>query len=329
MVSSGEKGNPVGRNRIGSSLIWLGALAVLLCLPLALDDFQIGLAVEILIWGLFAMGFDLIYGYLGMLSFGQSIFFGTGAYAAAFALIVGKTNLWAAVGLAIAVAGLFAALVGALMVRVSHHFFMILTIIFSLVVSLVLQSGHWRWLTGGYGGRSFGIPLLSVGPWDVSLIHPRNSYYFTLSFVGAAFLFSRRLVTSPLGRVFISIRENEDRARLIGYNIERYKLAAFVIAGALSGLAGSLYAVTSRYTNVVFFHWTTSGDAIVSAVLGGTGTLMGAYLGAGFVILFKDYVSSWIQNANLLIGVLLVLVVRMAPSGFLGTLRGYWGRHAS
>lgn len=303
---------------IGTTLLWL---------PLALDDFQTVLVAEIMIWGLFAMAFDLIYGYVGMLSFGQSIFFGAGAYAFAFSLLVPRTNLWLAIGLAVLVAALSAALVGSLIVRATHHYFMILTIIFSLVVTLVLQSGHWRWLTGGYGGRSFAIPRLPLGPWEVDLVNPINSYYFTLSLVAPAFLLCRRLLASPLGRIFISIRENEERARLVGYNVERYKLVAFIIAGGLSGLAGSLYAVNFRYTNLVFFHWTTSGDAIVSAVLGGTGTLSGAYVGAGFLILFKDYLSSWIQNANILIGIVLILVIRIAPVGFVGVLRDYWGRY--
>jgi branched-chain amino acid transport system permease protein len=313
---------------IGSRLAVLAAAAACFGLPFALDDFQTVLLGEIMIWGLFAMGFDLIYGYLGLLSFGQSMFFGAGAYAVAFALIIAKTNVWAAVGLAVIVAAAFAAVTGLLVVRATHHYFMILTIIFSLVVTLILQSGHWRWLTGGYGGRTFTVPTLPLGPWEVSLGSPLSNYYFILSLVGAAFFICRRMLASPLGKVFLSIRENEERARLVGYNVERYKLIAFVIAGAVSGLAGGLYAITFRYTNLIFFHWTTSGEAIVSTVVGGAGTLIGAYLGAGFLLVFKDYLSSWIENANILIGILLVLVVRVAPVGFVGVLRGYWGRHA-
>lgn len=318
--------------RWGRTRTWLITLTVtagLLWIPMSLDDYQTVLMAEIMIWGLFAMGFDLIYGYVGMLSFGQSIFFGAGAYAVPFALIVAKTNLWAALGLAVTVAAVAAAVMGLLIVRASHHYFMILTVIFSLIVSLVLQSGHWRWLTGGYGGRSFSIPSLPVGPLgEVNLVNnPLANYYFTLVLVGSSFLLCRRLLASPLGKVFISIRENEERARLIGYNVERYKLIAFVIAGAVSGLAGGLYAITFRYTNLVFFHWTTSGDVIVSTVIGGAGTLMGPYIGTGFLIIFKDYVSSWIENANILIGVVLVLMVRMAPLGIVGILRGSRARY--
>lgn len=305
------------------------AAVILLLLPRILDDFQTVLVAEILIWGLFAMAFDLIYGYVGLLSFGQSIFFGIGAYAVAFAIIVAHANLWMAIALAMLGAALVAGLIGAIIVRAAHHYFMVLTIIFSLIITLVLQSGHWRWLTGGYGGRSFAIPTLPVGPWDVSLLSPANTYYFTTAMVVAAFLLCRQLLASPLGKVFVSIRENEERARLIGYDVERYKLIAFVAAGALSGLAGGLYAVAFRYTNLVFFHWTTSGEAIVSAVIGGTGTLVGAYLGAGVLILFKDYASSWMENANILIGIILILVIRAAPAGLVGVVRAYWGRHVT
>jgi branched-chain amino acid transport system permease protein len=306
----------------------IGGLVALLSLPLVLGAFETVLVTEILIWGLFAMGFDLIYGYLGMLSFGQSVFFGAGAYAVPWALLVGGSNLWVALGLAIVVGSVLSAAVGSLAVKTTDHYFLILTIIFSLVISLVLQSGHWRWLTGGFGGRPFTIPTLPLGPWELNLVEPRTNFYFVIAVVGAAFMACRRLVTSPLGKVFVGIRENEDRARLVGYRIERYKLVAFVVAGAVSGLAGGLYAVTFRYTNLIFFHWTTSSEVIVSTIVGGAGTLVGPYLGTGFLILFKDYVSSAVAYAGIVVGLVVIGVVRVAPGGVVGVMRALAERHA-
>lgn len=303
--------------------------AVLAALPLVLDDFDTVLMSEVMIWGLFAMGFDVIYGYLGMLSLGQSIFFGTGAYAVPFALMVWGTNLWAALALAVVASAVAALAVGLVAVRTSHLYFLVLTIIVSLVVLLVLQSGHWRWLTGGYGGRPFATPGLWVGPWTVDLVNPRANCYFVLAVVGAAYLLCRRILDSPLGRIFLSIRENEERARLIGYDVERYKLLAFIIAGGVAGLAGGLYAISFRYTNLVFFHWTTSGVAVVSTVVGGAGTLVGAYVGTGVFLLLKEYLSSHVEHANVLIGIILILVVQLAPGGAIGLLRRFWGRYAA
>lgn len=304
-------------------------VAAVLGLPLVLGDFETVLVTEIMIWGLFAMGFDLIYGYLGMLSFGQSVFFGAGAYAVPYALLVGGTNLWIALGLAIVVGAALSAAVGSLAVKTTDHYFLILTIIFSLVISLVLQSGHWRWLTGGFGGRPFTIPTLPLGPWRLDLVEPRTNFYFIAAVVGLAFVVCRRLVSSPLGKVFVGIRENEERARLVGYAVERYKLVAFVIAGAVSGLAGALYAITFRYTNLVFFHWTTSSEVIVSTIIGGAGTLVGPYVGTGFLILFKDYVSSAVAYAGIVVGVMVLAVVRVAPGGVIGLVRAFADRHAS
>jgi len=313
----------VQRKFPASFLIPIASAFVLL--PFYLDDYHIMLMSEILIWGLFAIGFNLIYGYLGMLSFGQSIFFGAGAYSFAFAIVVAKLNIVLSLCFAILVPAFFAAIIGLVAVRTRNHYFMIITMIFSVVVLMVLQSGHWRF-TGGYGGIPFEIPKLQLGLVDIHLEIQQNSFYFILCVFTLALFFCKRILDSPLGMVFLSIRENEERARIIGYNIYRYKLIAFILSGALSGLAGGLYAVNFRYTNLVFFHWTTSINVIVATVIGGAGTLVGPLLGTSFIILFKEYMTSWSHYAGIIIGVILILIVCLSPGGFAGMILNFYSK---
>src|SRR5581483_3782665 len=138
--------------------VLLAVLAALLAVPAVLTPYYRIVVAEVLVWGLFGMAFDLLFGYTGMLSFGQALFFGAGAYGAAFAIFRLGAGLWGSLAFALLVATGFAAAVGFFAVRVSGHYFLVLTITVSVLVFLVLESGHWRWITGGYSGRPFPAP---------------------------------------------------------------------------------------------------------------------------------------------------------------------------
>ncbi len=143
-----------------------------------------------------------------------------------------------------------------------------------------------------------------------------------LAVVAAAFLAAALVIRSPWGRVFVSIRENEQRARLIGYDVERYKLLAFMLSGLLSGVAGALYALTFRYSNASLLHWTVSGQAVVWAIVGGAGTLLGPFIGTGLLAGLTDYISFWFEDYLILIGIVIVVTVIFAPRGILGLVTG-------
>ena len=126
---------------------------------------------------------------------------------------------------------------------------------------------------------------------------------------------------SPLGKVFIAIRENEDRAQLIGYNVQRYKLLAFVIAGGFSGLAGGLYSITLKYASANFLHWSVSGHAVVYTIVGGMGTLIGPVIGTGLIMSLEHYLINLFEGTELIIGIVLVIMVILAPQGIIGLLK--------
>jgi branched-chain amino acid transport system permease protein len=156
---------------------------------------------------------------------------------------------------------------------------------------------------------------------QIDLTDIKGNYYFVLTIVAISFLFLRRMIQSPLGKVFISIRENEERARLIGYNAQRYKLIAFMIAGGLSGLAGGLYSLTLKYASAGYLHWSVSGHAVVYTIVGGMGTLIGPALGAGIVMSLEHYLINFLQATDLVVGIVLVAMVLMAPKGLVGLIQ--------
>jgi branched-chain amino acid transport system permease protein len=300
--------------------LWRGAaLLALLLAPLQLGEFAKVLLTEILVWAIFAMAFDLMYGYTGMLSFAQATFFGIGSYACTLSILHWGAGLLPAIALGVLVATAVSCLIGYLAVRVSGVHFAILTIIFALV--LFYLGLNWRWLTGGDDGLSLKVPALQLGNLALSLYDPVTNYYFILFFFCAAYLLIRQVIESPLGKIFISIRENEDRARLIGYDVEQYKLIAFIIAATFCGLAGSLYSLTTRFANVRLLHWTVTSDAVVWTIVGGAGTLSGPVLGTALLVSLTDYVSSWFENHRIITGCITVFFVLAAPQGIVGFIR--------
>ena len=294
-------------------------LLIFIVLPFFIDLFYQTFLTELFVWMLFAISFDLIFGYTGLLSFGQALFFGLGGYSVAIAIMRFGLNSGIGLLLSVIVPIFFACFVGYFSVKLTGIHFVIITIIFALMGSTLGET--WTWLTGGADGLNFLPPPIRVGLFQIDVMDIKSNYYLVLFFAATTYLFLRRMVHSPLGKVFISIRENEDRAQLIGYNVQRYKLIAFLIAGGLSGLAGGLYTLTLKYASAGFLHWSISGHAVVYTIVGGMGTLMGPVLGAGIVMSLEHYLVNFLQATDLVVGIVLVFMVLMAPKGLIGLIQ--------
>jgi branched-chain amino acid transport system permease protein len=316
---------PVTAGRLARRLGLAVVAGFLATAPFVLEEFEAGLVAEILIWSILAMALDLLFGYTGMLSFGQALFFGVGAYGMAFGAEALHLSLLPALACAVVAAGLAAALTGYFAVRLSWHYFAIITIIFSLVVYFFAVSRSD--LTGGDDGLPVAVPpIATIGGLEVTVYEPVVEYYFVLVLAAASFLVLRRLTRTQVGLTFCAIRDNAARAALLGYDTFRYRWLAFVIAGLFSGLAGGLFAMKTRYASAAYLFWTVSGDAVIWTVVGGAGTLVGPVVGTALLIGLRDYVSAWFEHYLILIGLIAIVIVLMAPQGLVGLLRSRPGR---
>lgn len=289
--------------------------------PWFLRDYQRIFLAEILIWGLFAMSFALVYNWGGMLSFAQAVFFGAGGWGFNVATLRFQFGTWGAVLCAVVVAGALAVPIGYVATRVRHHHFLIVTVIVSVLFTTALSSGHWRWIAGPYVTYAFTfVPEVHLGVATLGFNDEIVAYYFTATMVGLAVAGASLLVASPFGRALLAVGDNEVRAQLIGLDVKRLRWMMFVIGAAVAGLSGCLYALLSRYTSLDFWDWTYSGKAVAMAILGGAGSLAGPFLGTAFYMVSTEYLSRHFQQFIVLVGVLLLLVVRYAPDGLWGLL---------
>ena len=305
-------------NPLAFFLVFGILVLILAILPFFMELFFQTFITEILIWVLFAISFDLIFGYTGLLSFGQALFFGVGGYTIAILILKAGWSAGYSLLLAVLVPIVFAWFVGYFSVKLTGIHFVIITLIFALIGSTIGET--WS-VTGGADGLVFPVTPLQFGLFQVDLMDIRSNYYFVLVLAALSYLMLRRIVQSPLGKVFISIRENEDRAQLIGYNVQRYKLLAFVIAGGFSGLAGGLYSLTLKYASANFLHWSVSGHAVVYTIVGGMGTLIGPVIGTGIIMSLEHYLIKLFEGTELIIGIVLVIMVILAPQGLIGILK--------
>ena len=303
----------------------LGGFAVvvigLALFPLVSGNYPVKLLQEILIWGIFAMSLDLLMGYAGMVSFGHSAFFGIGGYVAALAL-ARSPGLVSALVLPALAAGLIALVIGFFSIRVSGVYFIMLTLAFSQMFYAYTFQVSWLGAEDGL----VGIPRPTVPGLDVGGLRGFHAYLLTLVMLTALGLW--RVVRSPFGHVLRGIHENEARMEALGYAVDRYKLVAFMIAGVVAGVAGSLYVQFNGSITPDAFFWKTSGEALLMVIIGGTGTLGGALLGSAAFILLQSLVSTYTERWMLILGATFISFVLFAPGGIVGALRGRVGLRA-
>ena len=294
---------------------WCGFLLALALVPLT-GNYVTGLIAEILIFAIFAMTLDLLIGYTGLMSFGHAAFFGVSAYTVVILGVHLGLSGWIGFAAGIVVAAVTAFVIGFFAIRVSGIPFLMITMAFAQLLMSV--SVKWRSVTGGTDGLSgFHRPTL----FGLSLEHRPTEYYVVaVGFLVVLFLL-RKLIASPLGSIFIGIKENEQRMQAAGYPVQRFKLLAFTIAGAFAGVGGGLYALHNAFVSSDILHWSLSGDAIIMVILGGTGTIIGPAIGAAAFLLLKNVVSSYTDYWLLWVGTIFILCVMFLPQGLWGFVR--------
>ena len=312
-------------------LSWRGWLvfAALAALPLTpwMSKYYMLLAFDALLFGAVAMSLDLLMGYTGLVSFGHTAFFGLGAYATAVLLERGVLSLWLCLGFAAVAVGAYALTVSYFATARRGIYFALLTLIFAEVIYTFFR---YTQTFGGSDGIQ-GLPPFEVAP-GLAVDAPARLYYLVVAYLLLAYLACRVIVRSHFGQVLVAIRENEDRARFLGYNVQRYKMAACLISAVLTGLAGALYPGRSAYATPDLLHWSVSGELLIMVMIGGLGTLVGPIIGGVFFIVLQEKVSSYVQWYNIVVGLVLVLIVLFVPRGLLGlrqALRGRSGREAA
>ncbi len=300
------------RNR---SLLVIAALVVV---GLALPWFVYPVvAIDLVCFGLFAVSLDLLFGYVGLLSFGQALFWGGGGYVAAILLARAHVDITVAILAGVLYAVVLAAIVGAIAVRRSGIYFAMIT----LGVAQIQYFSAFQLvdLTGGENG----LPLNGRGTlFGLALENDRAFYYLVFALVALGVWFALRLTRSPFGSVLQAMRENEPRAIALGYRVDRYKLAVFTIAGGLAGFAGALYALGNRLAGLEMVDWHTSGSVVMMTVLGGVGTIVGPIVGAGLFESLDYFVSKTAigQETNLVMGAIFALCVLLFRRGIVGEL---------
>ncbi|WP_435360737.1 branched-chain amino acid ABC transporter permease [Haloarchaeobius sp. DFWS5] len=289
-----------------------------------------GLTTLILIWGIFTMGFDLLHGYTGLLSFGHAAFWGTGSMVAGLLIEYAGIDFPLVVVLVGLLATVFVAwIIGYLSLRRGGIYFAILTLAFGQMLYFTMF-GPLGTYTGGedgllleVGGLAGVIPLDAGVPILTPLGLVGSWLYFVVALITVVSVaVAHRILKSPYGLVFRAIRENEQRAEFVGLNVWRYKLAAFVLSGAFAGLAGGLFTVYKGTTSAETFYWLVSGEVVIMSILGGVGTLFGAFFGAGIYLYMSNVLNSTLGSTwHLLLGLMFVIVVWLFPGGLWGGIQ--------
>lgn len=291
-------------------------IAFLLVFPL-LMPYQ-ALAINILIFGLFAVGFNLLFGYTGLLSFGHAAFLGVGSYLTGIGMVhMGLPWGWAVL-LGVASAALVGVVMGYLAIRTRGIYFSMVTLALAQIVYYAFYKAE-RWTGGENGLRGIQVPQMEVFGVTLDFLNPNTKYYVILAFVAVALWFVSRLLASPFGAVIEAVRENEKRAAACGYDVARTKLLVFVISAAICGLAGALRALHLSVVPIESLHYLLSGQAVMMCLLGGMGTFFGPFIGAGVFLTLEDVVTTLTKHWMAIVGAVFMFFVLFFPAGIWGT----------
>jgi branched-chain amino acid transport system permease protein len=292
---------------------WLILLTIIFIIaPTFLSEFYLTVLCEALVMSLFALSFNLLFGYMGQLSFGQAAFYGLGGYTVAMLIMKAHFNFWLSIIAGVLVAGIIGLVVGFFCVRLRGIYFAVLTLAFGqLIFSVVFK---WHKFTGGDDG------IQGVFPPDF-LKSPTNYYYFLLIvFLLSAFVLWK-IIHSPFGQTIISMRENSERTEFLGIHIAKYQLITFVIAAAFAGLAGAIWVPFYRSVAPSYLNWIKSGEPVMAAILGGPGLFFGPVLGMFIMTFFHSWVLGFTIYWPVVMGALILVVIFFLPGGILGFIQ--------
>jgi len=309
------------KNRIASILLTTLVLAVLVCIPLVSGRFTVYLAMRVMLLGIFAVGYNLLLGQTGLLSFGHGAFYAAGAYGMGFFWLHLSPHPLLGIAAGILAAALLALLIGFFCVRHTEIYFAMLTLAFGMMVFSLIW--NVRGITGGDDGL-VGImrdPITFFGLVKIPIQKDTQYYYLILSLFVLAVWVVRRIRISPFGLVLAGIRENTRRMEFAGVSVRNYRLAVFVLSGAFAGLAGSLEAMLESNARPFMAHWTHSGDPILVSLLGGLHTLTGPLVGSLIFVAMREIVQRFTENWMLWFGVVLLVIIMGFRGGVVGVVR--------
>ncbi len=300
-------------------LLHLSALSLLLLLELLgiFSDYHQGNFARILVLATYGVGYNILFGYTGLLSLGHAFFFSTGLYASGLSIYHLDYDVGQSLILAICISAFVSSLIGFLALRTIGVSFMIVTLMFSQIAYLsILYFGS---ITRGDEG--FVIQQSIRVFFSLDLSNPTVRYYAALLIFSVCILVNLCIAKSSFGRVLVAIRENSDRALMLGYNVQLYKLFSFIISGTISGLAGACYGILFGYVGASFAAVTYSILPLLWVLIGGAGTVLGPLVGTIFMFYLIDYASDITDAYMIIVGVSLLIVTLFARRGLLGELR--------
>jgi branched-chain amino acid transport system permease protein len=299
-------------------LVLAGIVVLALAWPYLVSSFYVGMGTQALFYGLFALSINLLAGYGGMVTLGQAGLLGTAGYALAILTTSAGLPLGPAMVAALGVCAVVSAFFGLLAVRARGTYFVMITLAEGMIIWGIAV--RWQSLTGGDNGiTSVPRPAFALEYWQY--------YYFVLAVVAVCTLLIGLLVRSPFGLTLRGIREAEDRLPSLGYNVGLHKLVAFTVSGVFAGVAGLLLAMYNNFFGPSQVFFLASAEGLLMSILGGVGTMTGAFVGASVVVYVKQFVSSYVDRWMTLLGVVFVLVVVLAPDGLVGAwIRVVWSR---
>lgn len=299
------------RMRLVSPWTALGFLAIGIALPYIVP--YSSLATEFIVFALFAVSFNILLGFTGLLSFGHAAFFGIGALGCGLAMEHWAANPVMALTMGILAALAAALVIGFLCLKSYGISFAFLTLAFAELIYFIAY--QWSSFTGGEDGLAIPRKAFQLLGITLNLKQAFVRYYFILFVVLVCLFLISRILNSPFGRVLASMRENEERTAFLGFNVRTYKLISFILSGLFAGVAGGLYTIHLAFVPMENMHWGTSGEVVVMTLLGGMGYFFGPVVGTAVFIGLRELVSGFFERWQLVVGIIFVLIVIFLPEG--------------